>query len=453
VDQHSPSQTVLFPDLFEKPIVARFDTDLASSDGGAILLHRKDQQLGLIRRLASVLTDARCSERSRFTAEDILRQRVLAIACGYPDGNDARTLRVDPIMKLCSDRSPALGGALASQPTISRFENSVTRSELAAMQAEMIEVVLRSCNRRYGRGVRRIVIDLDPTDDPTYGQQQLSLFNGHYGCHCYLPMMGFVSFDGHAEQHLVAALLRPGNAAGSLCAKELLEALTRRLRELFPKARIVARLDGAFATPALLDWLDRARRVDYVVNFAKNAVLTEMAEEMMATARAQSEATGETARVFGEVFYQARSWPNARRVVVKAEVTRYEGREPRDNPRFVVTNMRLSPKTVYRLYCGRGDCENRIKEMKIDLQSGRTSCTSFFANQLRLTMTAMAFVLIQELRADATGTSWARATVATIRSGLLKIGATVSESTRRIVLHLPKSFPQVEIFRRLATVT
>lgn len=453
MDQHSLSQTVLFPDLFEKPVEASFDTDLVSSDGGAILLHRKDRQLDLISRLASVLTDARCAERSRFSPEDILRQRVLAIACGYPDGNDARTLRADPIMKMCSDRSPGSVVSLASQPTISRFENSVTPSELAAMQAELIEIVLKSCRRRYGRGVRRIVIDLDPTDDPTYGQQQLSLFNGHYGCHCYLPMMGFVSFDGHVEQHLVAALLRPGNAPGSLCARNLLEALTGRLRELFPKARIVARLDGAFATPALLDWLDRACRVDYIINFAKNAVLLEMVEEMMATARAESEETGVSARVFGELSYRAKSWPKARRIIVKAEVTRYEGREPRDNPRFVVTNMRLSPKAGYQLYCKRGDCENRIKEMKIDLQSGRTSCTSFFANQLRLTMTAMAFVLIQELRADANGTSWARATVATIRSGLLKIGARVVESTRRIVLHLPKSFPQVEIFRRLATAT
>lgn len=453
MDQHHPSQTVLFPDLFQKPVVASFDTDLASSDGGALLLHRKDRQLGLISHVASVLTDDRCSDRVRFSKEDILRQRVLAIACGYPDGNDARSLRADPIMKMCADRSPSSDDSLASQPTISRFENSVTRSELAAMQAELIEIVLQSCRRRYGKGARRIVIDLDPTDDPTYGRQQLSLFNGHYGTHCYLPMMGFVSFDDHAEQHLVAALLRPGNAAGSMCAQSLLEALTGRLRELFPQARIVARLDGAFATPQLIDWLDRARRVDYVLNFAKNAVLVEKVEEMMATARSQSEETGDSARVFGELSYQARSWTRARRIIVKAEVTRYEGREPRDNPRFVVTNMRLSPKTLYQLYCKRGDCENRIKEMKIDLQSGRTSCTSFFANQLRLTTTAIAFVLIQELRADAEGTSWARASAARIRSGLLKIGARVVESTRRIVLHLPKSFPETEIFRRLATIT
>jgi len=380
----------------------------------------------------------------------MLRQRVLAIACGYPDGNDARTLRLDPVMKMCASRSASSSDHLASQPTLSRFENSVTLTELSEMQAKFIELVLLSCRRRYGKNARRVTIDLDPTDDPTYGCQQLSLFNGHYGNHCYLPMMGFVSFDHHPEQHIVAAMLRPGDAHGSHCAQEILEALTGEIRRLFPKARILARLDGAFCTPTLLDWLDRAPRVDYVVNLAKNAVVKRRVEDLMVLARAESEATGETARIFGEFRYAAGTWDRERRVIVKAEVTRYGDREPRDNPRFVVTNLTHVPKTVYRFYCGRGDCENRIKEMKIDLESGRTSCTRFAANQLRLTMTAMAYALIQELRADTHGSECARATVATIRSRLLKIAATITESTRRIVMHLPKSFPWLDVFRRLA---
>ena len=379
-----------------------------------------------------------------------LRQRVLGIASGYADCNDAKTMRLDPVMKMCASRSPSSTDHLASQPTLSRFENSVDLKELSAMQAKLMEIVLRSCRRRYGKNVRRVVIDLDPTDDPTYGSQQLSLFNGHYGHHCYLPMMGFVSFDDHPEEHLVAAMLRPGNASGALCAQDILDALTGELRHLFPKARILVRLDGAFCTPPLLEWLDRAPRVDYVVNLAKNPVVKRMAEDLMDSARAESEATGESAKLFGEIRYSARTWDRERRVIVKAEVTRYGDREPRDNPRFVVTNLKHVPKTVYRFYCGRGDCENRIKEMKLDLESGRTSCTKFAANQLRLTMTATAYVLIQELRADAWGTECARATVATIRSRLLKIGATIVESTRRIVMHMPRSFPWVELFRRLA---
>lgn len=447
---HSDPQTVLFPDNFEKPVSAQFDTDLASSDAGVVLLHGKDRRLGLISSLASCIKDQRSSLQSRFSIEDLLRQRVLAIACGYADGNDASTMRLDPVMKMCASRSPSSDEGLASQPTISRFENSVSTDELASMQARLIEMVLASCRKRYGKDTRRVVIDLDPTDDPTYGAQQLSLFNGHYGSHCYLPIMGFVSFDDHPEQHLVAAMLRPGNAPGTMCAEEILDGLSGEIRRLFPKARILVRLDGAFATPGMLDWLDRAPRVDYVVNLGKNAVLTRMVEELMEDARNESKATGESARIFGEIRYAARTWDWERRVVVKAEVTRYGEREPRDNPRFVVTNLRLVPKSVYRLYCGRGDCENRIKEMKIDLESGRTSCTKFAANQLRLTMTSIAYVLIQELRADAKETEWSRATVATIRSRLLKIGATIVESTRRIVMHLPKAFPWKAAFEQMA---
>ncbi|HGY92317.1 MAG TPA: hypothetical protein ENK43_14205 [Planctomycetes bacterium] len=180
MDQHSPTQSVLFPDEFKKPVVARFDTDLSSSDAGAILVHSKDQRLGLISSLARCLSDHRDVRRSRFTQEDILRQRILDIACGYEDGNDATALRVDPVMKICASRSPSSTEHLASQPTVSRFENSVTMDELAAMQTCPAKSVLRSCRSRYGKSCQRVVIDLDPTDDPTYGAQQLSLFNGHY---------------------------------------------------------------------------------------------------------------------------------------------------------------------------------------------------------------------------------------------------------------------------------
>ncbi len=450
MDQHSPTQSVLFPDEFEKPVVACFDTDLSSSDAGVILVHSKDRRLGLISSLARCLSDKRDVHRSRFTKEDILRQRILGIACGYEDGNDAAGLRVDPVMKMCASRSPSSAEHLASQPTVSRFENSVSMEELGAMQTRLAETVLRSCRSRYGKPCRRVVIDLDPTDDPTYGAQQLSLFNGHYGNHCYLPMMGFVSFDGHPEQHLVAAILRPGNAPGTLFAKEILAGLTSEIRHLFPKARILVRLDGAFSTPDLLDWLDRAPRVDYVVNFAKNRVLKRMVEPLMLQARQLAEESGQTAKVYGELRYAARSWNRERRVIVKAEVTRYPGREPRDNPRFVVTNLKRVPRSIYRLYCLRGDCENRIKEMKLDLKSGRTSCSNFPANQLRLTMTAAAFVLLQEIRADAHGTQWARATVATLRCRFLKIAARIVETKRKIVMHLPKSYSLVNLFQRLA---
>ena len=449
MDQNHRIQTAFSPDLFPKAVYARYDDEHVTSDAGAVLLHAKDHQLGLLKELAACVPDRRASHRSRHSIEDMLRQRVFSIACGYSDGNDATSLRVDPVMKLCARRSPTGDDDLASQPTLSRFENSVRMPEAIAMQARLLELVLDSCRRRYGRGVRRVVIDFDPTDDPTYGGQQLSLFNGYYRNHCYLPLMGFVSFDDHPEQHIIAAILRPGNIHAGDSAVELLGALCAAIKERFPKTRILIRLDGGFVTPELLDFLDDTGRVDYVLSIAKNSVLSGLAKKLMATARKISEVMGESAKVFGETTYAARSWrKRKRRVIIKAEVTRYPGRAPRDNPRFVVTNLKVKPATVYRRYCARGDCENRIKEMKIDLDSGRTSCTSFVANQVRLTMTAAAFVLIQELRADAVGTKAERATVATFRDRLLKIGARVVESTRRVVLDLPASFSWRAIFQQ-----
>ena len=453
MDAHSDTQAAFFPDLLEKPLLAVFDSELTTSDGGAILLHAKDQQLGVIGRVAAAIEDRRAPARAKFSVEEILRQRVLGMGCGYSDANDAASLRTDPVMKMCSSRSPASGDSLASQPTVSRFENSITLEDASRMQAAFMDSVLEACRRRYGKRVRRVIIDLDPTDDPTYGSQQLSLFNGFYGNHCYLPMMGFVSFDDHPEQHIVAAVLRPGNAPGTQSALDILNSILVRITRLFPRARVLVRLDGAFSTPEILDWLDGANRIDYVVSMAKNPVLERLVEPKMLIARALSEVSGDSQRVYGSTTYAAKSWGRHRRVVLKAEVTRYRGRDPRDNPRFVVTNLKNDPELVYRLYCGRGDCENRIKEMKLDLNSGRTSCTRFEANQLRLTMAAVAFMLIQELRADLHGTGCERASVATIRCRLLKIGARIAETSRRFVMHMPSAFPWIRAFQLIAGVT
>lgn len=444
------AQSVLFPDVFLKPLVAQFDQPHASSDGGAILLKAADARLGLTAALAGCLTDGRTSEKIAHTVHELVAQRVFGIACGYPDANDADRLAEDPIQKLLLDRDPIAGTSLASQPTISRFENGVSRTELYRMGRELAERVVERHHRRLQGRARRITIDLDPTDDPTHGAQQLSFFNGHYDTWCYLPLLAFVTFNDEREQYLCAAILRPGNAPASLGALGVLRRLVPLLRVAFPQARVRVRLDGGFACPEMFEYLE-ADRLEYVVAMGNNAVLTRAAEPAMIEARTLHAVSGETAHVYTDTAYRAQTWAQPRRVIIKAEVVQHPGREPRDNPRFVVTNLRQTPQWLYEtVYCARGDIENRIKELQHDLAIGRTSCSRFWANQLRVLFTAAAYVLMQELRLRAARTSCARAQVAILRLRLFKLGVRVVGSVRRIVLHLPLRSPYALTWQRIA---
>ena len=444
------TQSVLFPDLVAKPLVATFDQALASSDGGAVLLRAADQRLQLTARIAACLSEARDPDRVTHALADLVAQRVFGIACGYPDANDGARLADDPIQKLLLNRHPMHGQALASQPTVSRFENGVGPRALYRLGRELAAGVIERHRRRLRGRARRITIDLDVTDDPTHGAQQLTFFHGHYDTWCYLPLLAFVTFNDEAEQYLCAAMLRPGNAATATGADGLLKRLIVLLREAFPGVRLRVRLDGGFAHPTLLANLD-LWRVEYVVAMAENAVLTRHAAPLMTGVRAQVAATHETAHVYGDTRYAAGSWGAARRVIIKAEVVQLDGREPRDNARFVITNLRQTPQWIYeQVYCGRGEIENRIKELHHGLDIDRTSCSRFWANQLRVLLTAAAYVLMQELRLHAARTRYARAQVTTLRERLLKIGARVVASARRYLLHLPRAFPDVRAWHTLA---
>ena len=431
------TQSVLFPELFDRPLIARFDRPHASSDGGAVLLKAADRRLGLLDAMAACMRETRDRSKVRHSLDELLAQRVHGLACGYEDANDAARLADDPIAKLLLRRDAVTGDALASQPTLSRFENGVTRAELLRMSEALYEVVLRSHAKRLRGKVRTVTIDLDVTDDPTHGQQELAFFHGHYRHACYLPLLAYLTFNGEPDQHLVASMLRPGNAPTSLGAVMLLSRIVGDLQERFPRARLLVRLDGGFAGPGLLEFLDEVG-VDYAVGLPSNPVLVRGAEAMLAPMRLRSEMTGTTEQVYGECRYAAQTWERERRVVIKAEVVRHPGREMRDNPRFVVTNMRGTPKRLYeRTYCMRGEIENRIKELHHGLAFDRTSCTRFLANQLRVLLTTAAYVLMQTVRAAAAGTSLARAQVSTLRERLFKLGVEVVVSVRRIVLHLP----------------
>lgn len=443
------AQTVLFADLADRPLVATFDQPHASSDGGAILLHAADRRVGLLAALTATVPDARASARVTHGVGDLIAQRVFAIACGHPDGNDADRLADDPIHKLLLGRDPITGGRLASQPTISRFEHTAAPRMLLAMSQALADTVIAR-HRRRRRGVRLITIDLDGTEDQTHGAQQLTFFNGFYDHWCYLPLVGTLTFDDEARQYLVAAILRPGNATGAAGAVSLLHRLLPKLRRAFPGARLRVRLDAGFATPAVFDALEAAR-VEYVVAMGTNAVLARHAEPHVAPLRAIVAATHDTATTYAEAAYQAGSWAAPRRTIIKSEVVGHPGRAPRDNPRFVITNLRQTPAWIYtHVYCARGDSENRLKELKHALAFGRTSCTRFWANQLRITLTAAAFVLWQELQLRADRTALRGAQVPRLRQALITIGVQVVRSVRRIVLHFPRSHPDAVTWARLA---
>jgi len=445
------TQSVLFTELENRPVVLAFDQAHGSSDGGAILLSASNRRFGdgLIESLSACAQDARQQVKVDHQTAELMRQRIYGLVCGYEDANDAARIGTDPMHKLLAGRDPLKGLDLASQPTLSRFENSVTPRSLFTMGMTLAESVIARHGKRRNVHARLVTIDMDPTDAATYGAQQLSFFNTHYDNHCYLPMLSFISFDSEPDQYLCAAVLRSGNVGAATGAVGLLRRLIRLVRSSFPKARIRVRLDGGFASPAVFNLLDAEPKVEYVVAMASNAVLERHAADALDVARLCAGLTEETEHVYGDARYAARSWKRQRRVIFKAEVVRAEGKEPRDNPRFVVTNMEQSAQWIYEeVCCQRGDVENRIKELKA-LDVDRTSCTSFWANQLRVLMAAAAYVLLQEIRLNAALTTLARAQVWTLRERLLKLGARVAASVRRIVVHLPESFPWRNDFQKI----
>ena len=450
VSHDSTAQTVLFPKIFTKAVVAKFDQEHASSDGGALLLKAVDEDLGLSERLAACIEDPRQAGKVRHEILELWRQRMFAIACGYADANDAARRAGDPIHKLLVERDPVGEEPLASQPTLSRFENTPRRADLYRVAEALADGVIAHHRRRLRGKAYRVTIDLDPTDDPTYGQQEFSFYNGHYRNWCYLPMVATLTFNGEAEQYAVAVVLRPGDAHASRGAVGLLRRLLTKLRCAFPKARLRVRLDGGFATPEVLDFLDD-EGVEYLVAIAKNSRLEPRGRRLMGRARRIARQTGKTARFYGETRYAARKWRRGkRRVIYKAEVVCLAGRQPRDNLRFVVTNLRQSPRRVHQIYRARGDQENRIKELHYGLELDRTSCSRFLANQMRVLLTLGAYVLMQELRRRARGTRCEGAQTSTLRERLFKVAAWVEVSVRRVVIHLPRSFAWQACWVRIA---
>jgi hypothetical protein len=450
----------LWEDLFDKPVTVQFTAERQSSSAGLLLPAAVDRKWGLTARLAAGLRDRRDPELITHTLADLLRQRIFGLLGDYADANDAARLRDDPTFRLLLGRSLEDDEeALASQPTLSRFENALGIGSQMRWGLTLAEAVLER-QRERRRKVRRITLDLDPTEDATHGQQHFSFFNTHYDTRCFLPLLAFATFHDarnreEAERYLLTALLRRGNADATLGFAGVLRRLVRRIRAVFPEARLRVRLDGAYATPEVFTLLEEELKVEYVVNMGKNEVLERAAEPLLQQARLAATLSGQSERVFGECLYAAGTWNGAaRRAVIKAEVTLdpcAPEKGMKDNPRIVITNLKSQPEHVYREdYCPRGAMEKEINELKNELYLDRTSCTDFNANQVRVLLAATAYVLIQELRTQARGTVVERWEVGHLRARLFKLAAIVSESTRRWVLKLSRFAPDLQSLRLLA---
>lgn len=429
----------LFPAVGGKEVACRFDGGDLTSDAGLLLLREADRKVGLTDRMAAAIRDGRQQSKVVHTIQEMLQERVYAIAAGYEDADDLDDLGKDPALKASCERLPESDGPLASQPTISRLENAVSRSELLRMGVRIAERVIASLPP----DTKKVILDVDATEDPCHGQQELEFFNGHYGGHCYLPLYFHLTADD-GRQRLLGALLRPGNSKPIGGALAGLRIAVRLLRARFPEVAMVVRGDSAFGIRAVIQFCEKVG-LDYVLGLNRNKALDRLSTPVQMDTALKYKWEGNGCREYGEFGYAANTWDGERRVIVRSQVTLHEL-----NARFVVTSLKgLTPEELYGLYCGRGNQENRIKEMKLDLSSGRTSCHRFFANQCRLLLHTAACVLMSALQDALKGTRWASAQIGTIRLRLLKVGARVVETCRKIWFHLPSSYTEKDIWRHI----
>jgi hypothetical protein len=435
--------------LIRKPFSKQRHLDIeftapeVSSDGGVLLLREVDKQLGLTESLAGCLRDSRASERVVHSRHEQVRQRIFQIAMGWEDCDDADFLRLDPLWKTACGRLPEDPAGLSSQPTLSRFENAVDGKSLGRMLRRLEQSWLDSLPEDR----EAVILDVDSTDDPVHGQQQLGFFHGYFDSYVYHP---FMIFDGSTGE-LITAILRPGNTHASRGVKGVLRRLIRKIRRRCPQTPIVVRGDSGFAVPRILRELERLDGtlggVDYLLGIARNDRLLLALDEELAWAQELHEKRGQKVVRFTSFRYAARSWERRRRIVGKAEFTGL-GR----NPRFVVTSLELfDPETLYRAYCERGRCELWIKDFKNALAADRLSCSAFRANFFRLLLHAAAYRLLHALRGAAAHVSMplGKAQLDTLRVRLLKIAALVTQSTRRILIRLPGTHPEARTFHHL----
>ena len=417
-----------FPRVNRRIVEARFDGGDITSDGGVLLLRQADRLTGLSDSIARTLSDPRRQASCDHDVPGLVRQRLYAIALGYEDLNDHDGLRQDVALQTAVERDQWL----ASASTLCRFENRADRETAWRLHEVLLDQFIAS----FKRAPKKLILDFDATDDPVHGEQDGRFFHGYYRRYCFLPLYVFC---GH---QLLVSYLRPSNIDGAKHSWAILSLLVKRLRQVWPKVRIIFRGDGGFCRWKMLRWCDH-HEVGYIIGLAKNKRLNRLTASLQDEAAACFAATGHKVRWFTDFQYAARSWDGARRVIAKIEHSQHGV-----NPRYVVTNLEGDAKQLYdKLYCARGDMENRIKENQLDMFGDRTSCQHWWPNQFRSLLASLAYTLIEAIRRIALkGTELANAYVGTIRLKLFKIGAVILKNTRRIRFLLASGCPYKELY-------
>lgn len=434
------SQHVLFqlPPVGEKKIELSFSGTDISSDGGLLLLKECEKQSGIIEAICKCIEDDRNNAYVHHSHKELLTQRIFQIAAGYEDANDCNSLRKDNILKLCNDRLPG-DKHLASQPTMSRFENSLTNKELYAIAQAFLNHFISS----YGTQEPPVVIlDCDDTNTNAYGEQQLCLYNDYYGEYCFMPLHIYEGISGK----LITTILKPGRRSKNANVFAILKRIIAVLRAHWKNTTIIVRGDGHFCSHQLMDWCKTEAKVHFLTGLTGNKALEKLAQITINSAQKEYKRTQKPVKYYHSFEYKAGSWQNSQRVIVKVEIN-----DKGKNIRYIVTDMRQwrTQQLYERGYCARGAMELRIKEHKTYLQSDRMSCTSFKANQFRLFMHSAAYVLLHTLQKEVLhATEFARSTFKTIREKLIKVAAYVTEMKTKIKIELPASCPQIQLFAK-----
>ena len=424
--------------IFGKRLDLAFDGGILTSDSGALLLREVEARSGILARIGDAITDRRHKSYVAHSVAKLIKQRVFQIACGYEDANDCNALRSDPGIKAACGVLPLSGADLASQPTMSRFENQISRSTLYRIARAFVDCFIAS----YAKPPGAIILDIDDTHDRVYGTQQLSLFNGYLGAYCYQPLH---IYEGQTGK-LITTILRPGVRPTGREIVAILKRLVSYLRATWPEVAIFLRGDAHFSGPQVHAFC-LTENVYFILGQTSNAKLLALAKPVMDQANSLYVQTEKPVRLFTSFYYQAATWQCPYRIICKAEIN-----DQGQNTRFVVTNFESSRASfIYQnVYCARGQMENFIKNHKTFLHSDRTSCHTFTANQFRLFLHSAAYVLIHTLaQVGLKGTTWINAQVNTIQNRFLKVAGRVCEVKTKITFHLPVSFPLQHLFDKI----
>lgn len=424
----------LFP-VADKKVELTFSGDRISSDGGLLLLREVENQIRIIDNISNCITDSRDQRYISHSIKEMLTQRIFQITAGYEDCNDSNDMREDMILKTCVGRLPQSGGELASQPTMSRLENAIGKKELYLIGKQFVNSFISS----YAQAPKVIILDCDDTNNNTYGQQELNFYNHFYGEHCYMPLHIYEGLSGK----LVTTILKPGRRDKQNNIASFIKKLIRHLRKHWPNTMIIVRGDSHFASKDFMQWCAKEEKVGFITGLSGNKKLNQLASITIESAKREFKQYGKPVKRYHSFMYQAGSWEIPQKVIVKVEVN-----EMGTNVRYIVTDLiHYKAKNLYEKgYCARCSMELRIKEHKLYLRSDKSSCNSFWANQFRLFLHSVAYVLLHTMQKELfKGSDLANATFKTIQNKVIKTAAWVKEMKTKIKIEFPRFCPTREL--------